>query len=88
MSNVMDAILDLETSPVPGQTAYAVLDLYGSMETGQMDAEDTAILNQILVEAGTLNLEKFRRVTVTFPSTRYVVSRDENHVYIVQTRRG
>jgi hypothetical protein len=84
----MEAMLDLEASPVPGQTAFAVLDLFGSMKSGQMVSEDASILFQILVEAGSLNLKKFRRVAVSFPSTRYVVSRDENHIYIVQTRRG
>jgi hypothetical protein len=80
--------LDLEASPVQGQLASAVLDLRGNIVRGQLAPADTSTLFQMLVEAGSLSLEGFRRLTVTFPSVRYVVSRDETHVYIVQTRAG
>jgi hypothetical protein len=81
-------ILDLEASPVQGQIASAVLDLKGNFVKGQLASSDASLLFQIMVEAGSLNLEKFRRLTVTFSSVRYVVSRDEANVYIVQTRAG
>ena len=80
--------LDLEVSPVQGQIASAVLDLKGNRIKGQLSSGDTTLLFQILVEAGSLNLEKFRRLTITYSSVRYVVSRDESHVYIIQTRAG
>ena len=80
--------LDLEASPVQGQLASAVLDLQGNIIRGQLAPQDTNTLFQMLVEAGGLPLEGFRRLTVTFPSVRYVVARDDAHVYIVQTRAG
>jgi hypothetical protein len=79
--------LDLEASPVQGQLASAVLDLQGEMLRGPLPPQDAFLLYQMLVEAGNLkNLENFTRLTVTFPSMRYVVARDESHIYIVQTR--
>jgi hypothetical protein len=74
---------------VQGQTASAVLDLKGNLVKGQqLASSDASLLFQIFVEAGSLNLEKFRRLSVTFSSVRFVVSRDETHIYIVQTRGG
>ena len=82
--------LDLEASPVQGQMASAVLDLQGNLVGGALP--DAPILFQMLVEAGSLlhlqQQNSFRRLTVAFPAVRYVVSRDENHIYIVQTRRA
>jgi len=86
MSNAIPAI-DLDTSPVQGQLASAVLDLQGNMIRGQLAPQDASTLFQMLVETGNLqSQDKFRRLTVTFPSIRYVMTRDESHVYIVQTR--
>jgi len=94
-------VLDLEASPVPGQVASAVLDLSsrGEVVRGSLpNPNDARTLYQMLVEVGNLtNLDGggggFKRMTVTLPgssssqsSTRYVVSLDETHVYIVQTR--
>jgi hypothetical protein len=79
---------DLEASPVQGQLASAVLDLNGNLVRGQLSPHDASLLFQMLAEVGSLGVENFRRLTVTFSSARYVVSRDENHVYMVQTRAG
>jgi hypothetical protein len=80
--------VDLEASPVQGQLASAVLDLQGNLIRGQLPAQDADTLFQMLVEAGALrNMEGgFRRLTVTCSTIRYVVARDEAHVYIVQAR--
>ncbi|CAB9496470.1 expressed unknown protein [Seminavis robusta] len=91
-SAVLPAV-DLEASPVQGQLASAVLDLQGNMVRGQLSPPDADTLFRMLVEAGSLETTMegaggFRRLTVTFSSIRYVVARDEEHVYIVQTRAG
>ena len=86
-TNQLPAV-DLESSPVQGQLASAVLDLQGNIVRGQLAPQDASTLFQMLAEAGSLDLDGFRRLTVTFPSVRYVVARDEAHVYIVQTRAG
>ena len=87
MAGVLPAV-DLDASPVQGQLASAVLDLNGNLVRGQLPSQDVDALFQMLVEAGALrNMEGgFRRLTVTFSTIRYVVARDETHVYIVQTR--
>lgn len=81
--------LDLEATPVQGQLACSVLDLDGNIVGGQMNQHDSSLLFQMLVES--TNLEervRFRRVTVTFTNTRYVVSMDESHIYIIHTSLG
>ena len=82
--------LDLEATPVQGQVASAVLDLQGHIVRGQLSTEhDAEILYKMLVEAGNLpSLQggDFSRMTVTFPTTRYIVARDQAHIYIVQAR--
>jgi hypothetical protein len=78
--------INLETSPVPGQSHCAVLDLHGNRVHGDLSKHDATILYQMLVEVGSLALQKFRRMTVTFSSSRYILSRDENYVYIVKVR--
>jgi len=80
--------LDLEASPVQGQLASAVLDLQGNLVRGSLPT--APILFEMLAEAGSLLTTKssFRRLTVSFSDTRYVVSRDEHHVYMVQTKAG
>lgn len=83
--------LDLEASPLQGQMASAVLDLEGNLVVGGgSELPDAALLFEMLSEVGTLpSLTSFQRMTVSFPNTvRYIVSRDERHVYIVQTRAG
>jgi len=81
-------MVDLEATPVQGQLASTVLDLQGNIVRGQMEPQDASTLFQMLVEAGNLQLNKFRRLTVTYPTVRYVVTRDELHVYIVQCSSG
>lgn len=79
--------LDLEENPVPGQIASAILDLEGNLVKGTLSAREASLLFQMLVEAGSLQLSDFKRLTVTVsPTIRYVVSRDETHVFVVQTR--
>jgi hypothetical protein len=89
MERMVAPALDLETSPVQGQLASAVLDLEGHIVRGQLSPHDASILFQMLVETGNLKgIDGFRRMTVTFASVRYVIARDEKHVYLVQTRAG
>lgn len=78
--------INLETSPVPGQSHCALLDLQGNCVHGDLSKHDASILYQMLVEVGSLNLQKFRRMTVSFSTGRYVLSRDENYVYVVKVR--
>jgi hypothetical protein len=101
MSN---AILDLEASPIPGQTGWAVLDLQGAVVRCQsLQDQDCKLLFQMLQESATVlsnknddddtnnnNEDGLRRLTVTFAESRFVVTRDESHVYLVlvQTRVG
>ena len=79
-------VLDLEASPLQGQTASAVLDLQGNVVRGGDALPDAVLLFEMLSEVGTLSLTSFRRMTVSFPTRRYIVSRDETHVYVVQTK--
>lgn len=81
-------MLDLEASPVQGQLSSAVLDLQGNLLRGPLPQQEAVILYQMLVEAGNLNdMSDFSRLTVTFPtSVRYVITRDQKYIYIVQTR--
>jgi hypothetical protein len=97
MSN---AILDLEASPIPGQTGWAVMDLQGTVIRCQsFQDQDCKLLFQMLQESATIvaKAEKsgdndsddgLRRLTVTFAESRFVVTRDESHVYLVRTRVG
>lgn len=80
-------LLDLESSPVQNQIGCAVLDLHGQMVRGQgINEQDAEILFQMLLEVANLQeVQDFRRMTVALSHTRYVVARDESHVYIVQT---
>lgn len=82
--------LDLEASQLTGQLASAVLDLQGKVvRSSRLSQHDASILYQMLVEAASLpemSRGDFYRMTVTFPSIRYVVARDENNIYIVQGR--
>lgn len=84
--------LDLEATPVPGQIASAVLTLQGEVIRGQLASNDVDLLFQMLMEVGAQESQEpdrtdsFRRLTVTFSKVRYVVARDDSHVYMVQTR--
>ena len=78
--------IDLETSPVPGQLATAALDLEGTLVRGQKLPEEAAgILFEMFSQSSKISSE-VQRLCVSFSGYRYVVTRDETHVYIVQTR--
>lgn len=85
-------MLDLDVSPIQGQTAFAVLDLQGRVvkTSGDFPEQDVRLLFQMLLESTNLVVEKqdggFRRLTVSLASSRYLVSLDESHIYLVHTR--
>eukprot|EP00429_Kryptoperidinium_foliaceum_P009601 CAMPEP_0176002744 /NCGR_PEP_ID=MMETSP0120_2-20121206/807_1 /TAXON_ID=160619 /ORGANISM="Kryptoperidinium foliaceum, Strain CCMP 1326" /LENGTH=87 /DNA_ID=CAMNT_0017335347 /DNA_START=44 /DNA_END=307 /DNA_ORIENTATION=- len=82
-------MLDLDASPIPNQTGWAVLDLNGhELKSNTMKHSDVQLLFQMLQESASTT-DSLERMTVTFPgSTRFVVTRDESHVYMVQTREA
>ena len=106
---------DPETSPIPGQQGWAILDLHGRMVRRSNNASaaasasasslpsivlDAPTLYNMLVESTPLVVDTstttngggLNRMTVNFgaagssSSLRYVVARDEHHVYLVQTK--
>ena len=103
------ASYDPETSPIPDQQAYAILDLYGniirsSSSGGEGLIKDAPILYKMIVESTSLVLSEsastsasgagqeekgfgLNRMTITFDNAavRYVIARDENHIYLIQT---
>ena len=85
-------MLDLDVSPIQGQTAFAVLDLQGRVvkTSGDFPEQDVRLLFQMLLESTNLVVETqdggFRRLTVSLASSRYLVSLDESHIYLVHTR--
>ena len=115
--------LDLDASPIAGQTGWAILDLQGqilkqsSSSAIMLTKNDVDILFRMfsLLPPTTTNHNKqeeemestlaekgdyasmdhhdtkddggWERMTVTWPgSARFIVTRDEAHVYMVQTR--
>jgi hypothetical protein len=80
--------VDFEATPVQGQLGSVVLDLNGQVVriNGQISVNQALVLYKMLLEVGMLPEEGFKRLTVSFPSTRYSVARDETHVYIVKTQ--
>lgn len=78
-------IIDLETTPVPHQAHYAVMDLQGRVLRGDLEEKDSRLLFHILADVGALSIKKFRRLTVTLGSSRYVLTRDCQHVYAILT---
>ena len=86
MEAVPPPALDLENSPVPGQLAAAVLDLQGTYLRGQALSEhDAAILFEMFSQSSKVSSD-VQRLCVSFSGHRYVVTRDETHVFIVQAR--
>lgn len=89
MTTAMEApapAFDLDSAPVPGQLATAVLDLQGTFIRGQHLAEDDAgILFEMFSQSSQISPD-VQRLCVSFTGHRYIVTRDETHVYIVQTR--
>jgi hypothetical protein len=77
--------VDLELSPIQGQLASAIVNLQGQVVRGTLPHEDARLLYQMLAETSALQ-KPVRRLTVAYPSVKYIVARDEHHVYIVQTR--
>ena len=89
------ASFDPETSPIPGQQAWAILDLHGTMvRSSASDGSDPApilkdakTLYGMLVESTPLvSSDGLKRMTIHFSSIRYVVARDDHHIYLVQTK--
>ena len=79
--------VDLDVNKLPGQVASAVLDLKGNLVRGELSGNATSILFAMMQETGQLKVDKekegsIRRLTVTLSNTRYVVARDETHLYI------
>lgn len=95
------ASFDPETSPVPGQQAWAILDLHGTMVRSSADisspiVQDAKTLYGMLVESTPLISNNqddngtggLKRMTINFAasSLRYVIARDDHHIYLVQTK--
>jgi len=92
-------MLDLDVSPIAGQTGWAVLDLQGSIvkqSSSSFQQNDLSILFQmftLLPQEGDKQYGNeeigggWERMTVHCSgSTRFIVTRDETHIYMVQTR--
>ena len=80
------AAYDLESSPVPGQLGTAVLDLQGGLLNSQEISEhDASILFEMFSESSKVTSE-VERLCVSLSGYRYVVTRDETHIYIVRAR--
>lgn len=80
--------VDFEATPVQGQVGFVVMDLNGQVvrSNEHISGDRASVLYKMILEVGMLPEEGFKRLTVSFPSTRYSVARDETHVYIVQTQ--
>lgn len=80
---------NLDSNPIAGQTASAVLDLNGQIVQGGLSPSTASILFSIMQESAQLPLAKkeaIQRVTVTLENCRYVLARDDTHLYIAQTK--
>lgn len=93
---------DPETSPISGQQAWAILDLHGNMVRSSSAGggevppivRDAPTLYNMLVEStplvtsnsDTTTTNGLKRMTINFSSVRYILARDENHIYLVQTK--
>mmetsp|Transcript_30666 Transcript_30666/g.73560 ORF Transcript_30666/g.73560 Transcript_30666/m.73560 type:complete len:106 (-) Transcript_30666:294-611(-) len=83
--------LDLDQTPIQGQTGWALLDLNGTVLVlsgkSLSQSNNVTVLYQMLLE--TTNIidasEDFCKLTVSFSNSAYLVSRDENHIYVVET---
>jgi hypothetical protein len=86
---VVPPSVDFEATPVQGQVGFVVLDLNGQVvvrSNEHISGNQASVLYKMILEVGMLPEEGFKRLTVSFPSTRYSVARDKTHVYIVQTQ--
>ena len=110
-------LYDPELSPIPGQEAWVIVDLYGTIVRSSASAlasasagspsilQDVQTLYTMLVEATPLvgpEDHGLTRMTINFDRTptadadagakidattmllRYVISRDDNHIYMIQ----
>ena len=113
-------LYDPELSPIPGQEAWVIVDLYGTIVRSSASAssalasasagspsilQDVQTLYTMLVEATSLvgpEDHGLTRMTINFDRTptadadagakidattmllRYVISRDDNHIYMIQ----
>jgi hypothetical protein len=76
--------LDLNNSSLfQNQVANAIFTLNGSLVRGNL--KDAEILYQMFVESVSA-IENCKRMTVAIGQNRYIVARDQHHVYIVQTQ--
>lgn len=82
--------VDFEATPVQGQLGSAIMDLNGQVvrNSGLLSTSQALLLYKMLLEVGMLEEDGagFKRMTVSFQSTRYSVTRDNSYVYIVQTQ--
>ena len=75
---------------------WAVMDLQGRvLRNVGLSQQDTSLLFQILQESTPLvnnnnkNNDKkdgLQKLTISFSETKFLITRDETHVYLVQTR--
>ena len=92
--STLPILLDLDASPVQGQMGWAVMDLQGRvLRNVGLSQQDTSLLFQILQESTPLvNNNKndkdggLQKLTISFSETKFLITRDETHVYLVQTR--
>ncbi|KAL7580204.1 hypothetical protein ACA910_012952 [Epithemia clementina (nom. ined.)] len=92
-------VVNLDEANLSDQVGSAVLDLNGNIvKDGGIHGHDACILFAMMQEAGQLKIkqkeggkgeeeeETIRRITVTLSDTRYILARDENHLYISQQK--
>ena len=117
ISTATAPLYDPELSPIPGQEAWVIVDLYGTIVRSSASAlasasagspsilQDVQTLYRMLVEATPLvgpEDHGLTRMTINFDRTptadadagakidattmllRYVISRDDNHIYMIQ----
>ena len=80
--------LDLDQTPIQGQTGWALLDLNGNvlvLSGGLLEANLTVLYQMLLETTSLVKGNDFRKLTVSFKSCQYLVSRDDNHIYVVET---
>jgi len=79
--------LDLAANPAANQVAYCVMDLQGRTVKTSKESGDWKILFTMLQESAKWVAQSpFKRLSVNFAASRFLVSRDATHVYIVQTK--
>ena len=94
--STLPILLDLDASPVQGQMGWAVMDLQGRvLRNVGLSQQHTSLLFQILQESTPLvnnnnknndTKDGLQKLTISFSETKFLITRDETHVYLVQTR--